>query len=350
MSSHRILVTGASGYLGGTLLARWKGADLPAYDKLYALVRTDAQAKAVEQYGAEALTFDSRDEAAVRKAVVDNKITIVYYLIDAIRSEAQVNFIKALAEVKKATGQEVHFLHTTGAKMFSSHAGAPTDAPLLDTNPALYSIHKTQVEAAPFDLIKTAVSTNNIVIEEAEKYGVRSYIFAPCMVYGRGEGFGNTISIQTVAIVKAAQAMKRVYKVDEGRPTWPVCHILDNTALYFEILRTILAGKELSHGRAGYFLASPGSVAWDDLYTAMAAALAKRNIIGDDSVVPANDSILEQIGEALGCSPEFVGVQIGGRCTFTAEHGSKIGWKPQYPPEHIIEDAENEVQLILDNL
>lgn len=38
------------------------------------------------------------------------------------------------------------------------------------------------------------------------------------------------------------------------------------------------------------------------------------------------------------------------RCTFTAEHGSKIGWKPQYAPEHIIEDADNEVQLILDNL
>lgn len=113
MSSHRILITGASGYLGGTLLARWKGADLPAYDKLYALVRTDAQAKAVGQAGAEPLTFDSRDEAAVRKAVVDNKITIVYYLIDAIRSEAQVNFIKALAEVKKATGQEVHFLHVS---------------------------------------------------------------------------------------------------------------------------------------------------------------------------------------------------------------------------------------------
>lgn len=113
MSSHRILITGASGYLGGTLLARWKDADLPAYDKLYALVRTDAQAEAVKQYGAEALTFDSRDETAVLKAVVDHKITIVYYLIDAVRSEAQVNFIKALAEVKKATGQEVHFLHVS---------------------------------------------------------------------------------------------------------------------------------------------------------------------------------------------------------------------------------------------
>jgi uncharacterized protein YbjT (DUF2867 family) len=71
MSSHRILITGASGYLGGTLLARWKEADLPAYDRLYALVRTDAQAEAVGQYGAEPLAFDPRDEAAVREAVVD---------------------------------------------------------------------------------------------------------------------------------------------------------------------------------------------------------------------------------------------------------------------------------------
>lgn len=63
-----------------------------------------------------------------------------------------------------------------------------------------------------------AVNTNCIVTEEADQHGVRSYIFAPCIVYGRGEGFGNKISIQTVAIVKAALAMRRVYKVDEGAP------------------------------------------------------------------------------------------------------------------------------------
>lgn len=142
---------------------------------------------------------------------------------------------------------------------------------------------------------------------------MRTYIFAPCIVYGHGEGFGNKISIQTVAIVKAARAMRRVYKVDQGQPTWPVCHVLDNTTLYLEILRHILEGRDPGHGKeGGYFLASAGSVAWDDIYTAMAAALAKRNIIGDDSVVPANGSILEQIGEALGCAPEFVPVQMGG--------------------------------------
>lgn len=113
MSPHRILITGASGYLGGTLLARWKDANLPPYDKLFALVRSDSQAAAVHQYGAEALRLDLKDEEAVRKAVVDNGITIVYYLIDAVNAEAQVYFIRALAAVQAATKQDVHFLHVS---------------------------------------------------------------------------------------------------------------------------------------------------------------------------------------------------------------------------------------------
>jgi nucleoside-diphosphate-sugar epimerase len=47
-------------------------------------------------------------------------------------------------------------------------------------------------------------------------YGVRSYIFVPCVVYGEGEGFGNRISIQTTAIVRAAQQVRRLHSVDRG--------------------------------------------------------------------------------------------------------------------------------------
>lgn len=111
--SHNILLTGASGYLGGTILARLSSANLPPYGKLFALVRSDEQAEAVQRYGAEPLLFDADDATKVQEAVVNHKISIVYYLIDFLHSHQQVNFINALAEVKKTTGKEVHILHVS---------------------------------------------------------------------------------------------------------------------------------------------------------------------------------------------------------------------------------------------
>ncbi|KAL1845250.1 hypothetical protein VTK73DRAFT_791 [Phialemonium thermophilum] len=224
--SHRVLITGASGYLGGTLMARLAAsrADLPPFETLFASVRNDAQAESVRSlYGAEPLSVDFRDARAVRDAVVGHRITVVFYLIDAIGTDGQLHLIRALAEVKKATGLPVHFLHTTGAKLFSSHAGAPTDRPLLDTDPDLYDIQRAQ--KARFPLAQKGVEANCKIIDAAEELGVRSYIFAPCIVYGKNEGFGNPVSIQTVAIVRAAKAAGRVYRVDEGRPvrTIPSC-------------------------------------------------------------------------------------------------------------------------------
>lgn len=151
--SHSILLTGASGYLGGTILARWKGANLPAYNKAYALVRTVEQGEAVKQYGFEPLTFDLTEEASVAKVIAEHEISIVYFLIDAFKADSQVRLIKALAQVKEKTGRDVHFLHTSGAKLFSGFVGHPTDRPLLDTEEDLYDIQKTS--KGPFAVMNT---------------------------------------------------------------------------------------------------------------------------------------------------------------------------------------------------
>ncbi|KAI1804253.1 NAD(P)-binding protein [Daldinia bambusicola] len=352
--SHNVSITGGSGYLGGDLLARMGTASLPPYRKLYASVRTAEQADGVRQYGAEPLFFNLRDELEVRTAVFDHEITVVFYLIDAVHYEPPSFFIQALSEVKEATGLTVHFLHTTGAKLFSSHANAPIDRPLLDTDPQLYEIQKSQNPKLNIAReLKQAVRTNSTVVELAEKYGVRGYVFVPCMVYGKSKGFGEPVSTlrQIYMIVRAAKTLGRVYRVDSDRPEWPVCHIADNTAVYIELLRKILADENPSHGRNGYYLAASGSVAWDDLYDSIAAALVKRGVIADGSVTLASEKNTEDMGTAIGVPKEMVHLQLGGKCTFIARRArEELGWKPTYPAEHILEAADAEVEWVLEHL
>jgi hypothetical protein len=140
--SHSILITGASGYLGGSLLAELGRTNLPPHRTLYALVRTEGQAEQVKRYGAEPIRLDFADENAVIKTIVDAKISIVFFLIDALNSTQQVPLIKALGEIKKKTGQDVHFLHTSGAKIFSEHAGLSTDREISDADPRLFDMQK----------------------------------------------------------------------------------------------------------------------------------------------------------------------------------------------------------------
>ena len=80
-----------------------------------------------------------------------------------------------------------------------------------------------------------------------------------------------------------------------------------------EFLESILSGVNPSWGRAGYYLASSGSVAWIDIYTAIARALAERNVVSSSEVKKADDAALNDVAQALGCPKALVPVQIGGK-------------------------------------
>lgn len=67
-----ILITGASGYLGGNILAQLPEANLRRYGTVYALVRSEKHASAVREMGFSPLQFDVDDAAALEANVVQN--------------------------------------------------------------------------------------------------------------------------------------------------------------------------------------------------------------------------------------------------------------------------------------
>lgn len=54
-------------------------------------------------------------------------------------------------------------------------------------------------------------------------------------------------------------------------------------------------------------------MAWDDLYSAMAKGLAKRNAVDDETVKNADEAVIEKMGQAISCPKELVPVQLSGK-------------------------------------
>jgi len=162
--AQNILITGGSGYLGGTLLNHLKDtSDLPAHGTIYALIRTEDQANKVnEHYNAVPLELDLSTESSITETLLATQISIVFFLIDAFKSDTQLLFIRALAEVQGKLGIQTHFLHTSGAKLFSSHAGHPTDRVVSDTDEGLFDIQKTSRATFPA-LQKVSLDTDNLI-------------------------------------------------------------------------------------------------------------------------------------------------------------------------------------------
>ncbi|KAJ3711978.1 hypothetical protein C8R42DRAFT_728293 [Lentinula raphanica] len=343
-----VLLTGASGYIGGSLLVYLLHKfDLKSQNiKLFTLVRKPEQVQEVVELGENVVPLlgDVQDAEEMKRLVVENSVSVVIETVDARHFPVAKHFIEALCTVKERLGVPVHFVHTSGAKMFSSHVGVDQTSFLNDDGDVYNTVAGLDTR---HPVMKQFVSLNNQIIDFAESKGVRAYIVAPPMVYGTGTGFGNKISIQIVALVRVARALGQLYQVDQTDTLWALMHIDDQVKLYATLLSNLIR-LQAPYGRDGFYFSENGTFSWRSLSLAIVNALRKRNSLETIQELPvATDDDLIAMGKVLGCDAGMVPVSLAGSCLIHGNNARKLGWVPQHDVQHLMSQVDSEIEFIV---
>lgn len=114
MSPTKILITGATGYIGGSVLTTLlNSTNTQIKDAQYtALVRKQEAADELKKHGVDSIFFKSLDDVdIVRKAA--SEADIVINTASAFHGASAEAVILGLADRKKATGKETYLIHVS---------------------------------------------------------------------------------------------------------------------------------------------------------------------------------------------------------------------------------------------
>ncbi|KAL0938112.1 nad dependent epimerase dehydratase family protein [Colletotrichum truncatum] len=341
----RLLFTGATGFVGGTVLSQLLNSSFPEIKNLQitALVRKQEQVDLLKQRGVNAVLFNGLDDSEqLRKAASD--FDYVIHAPTGFHTSSAVALIEGLGERKKQTGKEVHFIHTSGTSNLAQRT---------ITKPA-GEVHEWSDKEKVFEFEEQkeaeeayAQRTTDIaVVKTGERTGVKTYIMMPPTIYGRGTGFFNQGSMQIPSIIRASIQAGVPRYVGDGTCRLGHVHVTDLALLYELILSKVLAGEELPSGRRGIYFSNTGSHNWRDLAVMVGKAGVKLGALKSAEPVPL--TLEEAASEWLKTTPQVVEMNYAANSATKPVLATELGWKPRKTEKDWENSFEETFQMVLD--
>ncbi|KAK9779764.1 putative NAD-dependent epimerase/dehydratase domain-containing protein [Seiridium cardinale] len=334
-----ILITGAAGYIGGSIVADFLSKDNAALGRehIHAAVRSDDQAKALSALGVNVLRLDLTDEKSVVDNLLSHKIRIVIHCASSIDPGLAFPLINALEKQKELSGEDTYFIHTSALSAFYENTGW-SPAVIEDTGP-IFDTEKQLADSYP--IRKTDVA----IIEHAKARGVASFVVIPSTVYGRGSGEWNQLSVVIPGHVQASLRQRKVHKFPEDFKVSGV-HITDLTALYWRIIEAVLQNQSIPSGTEGYYFALAHDIHIWEFLDRLATALKARGLVDDSNVATwPNDEVA---AESIGVPSQFLAALWKSGGNLSATRPRSIGWKPQWTKEKFLDHIDEEITDVLD--
>ncbi|KAF4454273.1 hypothetical protein F53441_3274 [Fusarium austroafricanum] len=293
--SHNVLVTGAAGYIGGSLIA-----DI--------LSRTDETLKVVNIFAA------ARNQDQVEK--ISKLERVQAFQVD----------LQDKAAVEKAI-DEYEILQSSVASMFTAEGGWP-HGKVKDTEPLI----ERQRELG-FD--NPVRKTNIVLADEGKAQDVETFNIPIPQTYGRGTGECRKLSVNIPALVRTSIKLKTVYKFDQNSTPGGV-HISDLTNLYVLILNKILKQEPIAVGNDGYFFAIAHSFSWWNVMNKIAERLHARGLVNEPT--PKTWPSYDMAADCLGFPRQYIVPMTMSNGGPAPENGPQVGWKPKWNNEQQLLD------------
>jgi nucleoside-diphosphate-sugar epimerase len=234
-----IFITGASGFVGGTVARRL----LAAGYTVRGLIRDASKAEPLKALGIEAVIGSLEDSSLLTREAQSSE-----GVIHAADSD-HLSAIEALIEGLRGSGKPL--LHTSGSSVIGDDAlGNRTSESIFDEDTPLI-----------VEPVKQPRREIELRVLAAADEGVRAVVICPSNIYGSGTGL-NPRSVQIPFLVDQARKDGVVHIVGRGVNRWSNVHIDDVAELYLLALQKAPAGAfyfiengEASFGEIGESIA-----------------------------------------------------------------------------------------------
>ena len=292
----KVFITGASGYIGGSLAAHLVAAG----HRVSGLARTAETAAALEKTGI-APVRGTLEDAKVLAAAARDADAVIDCANAAHRGAAEA-MLAALAGSGKA------FIHTSGSSIVGTRAGGTLRPETFD-------------EDTPFTPTPARVDRVALDNDIRAANGVRGIVIAPSLIYGRGRGL-NPHSMQVPWLIALAEKSGVARHIGPGENRWSNVHIDDLVTLYALALEKAPAGS--------FYFAENGENSMREVCEAIGRMLG----FGGRTLAMTVDEAAAEWGE--GPANDTMGSNSRVRAKRAR---AELGWRPQ--AASLIEEIEH---------
>lgn len=286
----KIFITGAAGYIGGSVAEALKAAG----HTVLGLVRSQDQAPLLEARGIEAVVGELDDA---------EKLANLAQSADGVIHAANADHIASVVTLVTALERSGKFLiHTSGSSIVADHA----DGEYAAATPLGEDDH-----FHPLPNRRPRVDMNRYVRQAAIEKGVRSAVICPGMIYGTGRGL-QPDSDQLPKLIGLSRQSDAGLYFGQGLSVYSNVHIDDLAALYLLVLEKAPGGS--------FFFAENGYSS----FRAIAEMIGRLpGFEGRTASVPVSE-VVRQFGESARLG-------VASNSYVRAANARRLGWSPKAP-------------------